>query len=147
MPNGPSNPKQTRQKPLPQCKAVLLCENVVEDEITGQFSLNKLIDVVRFSTFPGVSLPFALFLQLYDGIGRYQLAIELRDLADGTRVAVAMFSSLDFIERLANMDVVLPVDSLRLPRAGRYQFAVLLDGEELATQHLDAEFENGEETE
>lgn len=142
MPNSNS----IRHKPLPQCKAFLLCEGITEDEATGQLCLNKLIETLRFRSFPAEAVPFMVFVQLYDGIGRYQLAVELRDLSNNTSTAVTMPSSLDFPERLVKMDVILPIDSFRLPHAGRYEVAVLLDGEEAATQPIDAELGNGEET-
>jgi uncharacterized protein DUF6941 len=134
------------QKPLPQCKALLLCEAISEDATTGQLSLHKLIEIIQFRAFPAESPPLAIFVQLYDGIGRYQLAVEIRDLAENTSMSVAAFSSLEFPERLAKMDIVLPVEFLRLPRAGRYEFALLLDGEELATQSIDADLEDGGRT-
>lgn len=43
------------------------------------------------------------------------------------------------------MDVALPIDSLRLPDAGRYEVVLLLDGRELATQFFDAELDDGQE--
>src|SRR5487761_1493236 len=137
-----SNPSSTRHKPLPQCKAFLLCEGIAEDAVTGQLSLNKIIEILRFPAFPAQSVSFAVFVQLYDGIGPYQLAVDLRDLSESTSMAATLSSSLDFPERLVKMDIILPIDSLRLPHAGRYEFAVLLDGEELATQPIDAELEN-----
>jgi hypothetical protein len=141
------DPNNKRHKPLPQCKAFLLCEGITEDEVTGQLCLNKLIETLRFPFFAAKSLPLIVFVQLYDGIGRYQLAVELRDLSDNTSTAATMPSSLDFPQRLVKMDVILPIDSLRLPHPGRYEFGVLLDGEEVATQSIDAELQNAEETE
>lgn len=84
------------------------------------------------------------FLQLYDGIGRYELSMELRNLADDSGLAAGLFGNLDFPERLAKMEVGLPIDSMRLPIAGRYEIAILLDGRELATQFIDAEVANAE---
>ena len=147
MPDRTSNSKHDRAKPLPQCKALLLCEDVFEDELSGQYSLHKLIEALEFSAFPGDSAAFAIFLQLYDGIGTYELSVELHDLAENTKAAMAFIMSLDFTERLARMDVILPVDSLRLPRPGRYELVVSLDGVELASQILDAEVVNGEKEE
>lgn len=69
--------------------------------------------------------PLAAFLQLYDGIGRYELSIELRNLAEESSVAEKV-SHLDFPERPVKMDLVLPLDSMRLPRPGRYEIAILL---------------------
>lgn len=134
-------------KPLPQCKAFLICKKVGVDDATGEFSLSKLINTLRFPAFPAEAGPFAIFLQLYDGIGRYELSVELRDLADDISVARASFSSLDFPERLVKMELALPITSLRLPRPGRYEIAVLFDGREVATQFIDAEVSDGQETE
>ena len=136
----------TRQKPLPQCKAFLLCERVAQDDATGQLTLHKLIEVLQFPAFPADSIPFVVFVQLYDGIGRYQLAIEIRDLVGDTSIRVALLSNLEFPERLAKMDLVLPIEFVRLPREGRYEFAVVLDGEELASQPINAELSNGRES-
>jgi hypothetical protein len=142
MPEQPNN-KHGQAKPLPQCKAFLLCEEVYDDERSGRCSLLNLIEVMPISNFPGDSAAFMIFLQLYDGIGRYQLRIELHDVSDSMRVATALFT-LNFTERLAKMDIALPVDTLRLPRPGRYELMVMLDGRELATQVFEAEVENGE---
>lgn len=79
--------------------------------------------------------PLAAFLQLYDGIGRYELSIELRNLAEESSVAEKV-SHLDFPERPVKMDLVLPLDSMRLPRPGRYEIAILLDGIDAATQFI-----------
>lgn len=126
-------------KPLPHCRAILLCEDVGEDEATGAISLINLIEHFKTDTFPAQTRPFMLFLQLYDGIGRYGVCIEARALDDDTSVARATLSDVDFPERLAKIEMMVPVDSVLLPRPGRYELALLLDGQELAKQHFDAE--------
>jgi hypothetical protein len=65
-----ANSDTTRHKPLPQCKAFLLCDKVSQDETTAQLTLHKLIETLRFPIFPADSVPFVVFMQLYDGIGR-----------------------------------------------------------------------------
>jgi hypothetical protein len=67
--------------------------------------------------------PFILFLQLYDGIGRYHVSIELHDLVQD-RVASAGIHEVDFPERLDKMDMAIPIDYIDLPRAGRYEWGV-----------------------
>lgn len=59
-------------------------------------------------------------------------------------MAAEISSDLDFPERLVKMELVLPIDSMRLRRPGRYEIAILLDGGELATQFIDAEVGNGQ---
>jgi hypothetical protein len=146
MSDSPFDGKNAAPKPLPQCKAFLICEEAEIDDITGQFNLYNVVNWLSLPDFPGETPPLASYLQLYDGIGRYDLSIELRNLADDTSVTAENFSYLDFPERLAKMELVLPIDSVRLPRPGRYELAILFDGQELATQFIDAEVSNDSET-
>lgn len=132
-------------KPLPHCRAILLCDNVGEDPATGEISLHKLIDSFRVSAFPAASKPFWVFVQLYDGIGQYDVSMEANALDRDTSVAKAALPGLDFPERLAKIDMIIPVESVFLPRPGRYELIVLLDGQELCRQHFDAE--NDDDTE
>lgn len=83
-------------------------------------------------------------MQLYDGIGRYELSVELRSLADGDNVAAGSFGHLEFPERLVKMELAVPIECMRLPWPGRYEIAILFDGHELATQFIDIEAENDE---
>lgn len=146
MPDSPFDGNRATQKPLPHCKAFLICRKVGVDDATGEFSLSKIINTLEFPTFPAEAGPFAIFLQLYDGIGSYDLSVELRDLADDISVAVASLTKLDFPEQLVKMELALPITSLRLPHAGRYEIAVLFDGREVAPQFIDAEVPDGSET-
>lgn len=146
MPDSPIDGNRATQKPLPQCKAFLICKKVGVDDATGEFSLSKIINTLESPAFPAEAGPFAIFLQLYDGIGTYDLSVELRDLVDDISVAVASLTKLDFPEPLVKMELALPITSLRLPHPGPYEIAVLFDGREVATQFIDAEVSDGSET-
>ncbi|HEX7378496.1 MAG TPA: hypothetical protein VF278_15360 [Pirellulales bacterium] len=146
MPESPFDGQRPTSKPLPQCKAFLVCGEVEFDDIAGQINLYGIVSSLSFPEFPAAVPPLALFLQMYDGIGRYRLTAELRDLAGGVGVAAEAFTDVEFPERLVKMDLALPISSLRLPNLGRYEIAVLLDGRELATQFIDVEATNDDET-
>ncbi|HVA48775.1 MAG TPA: hypothetical protein VNH11_20585 [Pirellulales bacterium] len=59
-PRDPSN----AAKPLPHCKALLVCEKVTESQITGKITLHNLIERFGLRVFPGRSTRFATFLQV-----------------------------------------------------------------------------------
>jgi hypothetical protein len=65
----------------------VLCEQAIEDQVTGEFSLFHVKHTFRFARFPASTPPFAVFVQLYDGIGVCNLVIEVRDLAGNVTVA------------------------------------------------------------
>lgn len=132
-------------KPLPHCKALLLCEKVTESQITGKVTLHNLIEAFQSRIFPGRSTPFTIFLQVYDGIGRYVVSTEITDLADGSIVARTALRDLYFPDRLTRIQLVVPVESVRLPRSGRYEMVVFVEGQPLASQHFEAEVDNGGE--
>jgi hypothetical protein len=73
------------------------------------------------------------------------MTMEVNALDDDTSVAKATLADLDFPDRLARIDVVIPVDFIHLPRAGRYELVVSVDGQELARQYFDAELEHDAE--
>lgn len=130
-------------RPLPHCKALLLCEKVTESQLTGKVTLHNLIEEFSSRVFPGRSTPFAIFLQVYDGIGRYPLSVEINDLVDGSIIAESKLDELDFPDRLAKIQVMVPFEFLPLPRPGRYELVVFIGGEPLASQHFDAEIDDG----
>jgi hypothetical protein len=49
----------------------------------------------------------------------------LKSIGDGV---AEIFSHLEFPERLVKMELAVPIDCMRLPRAGRYEIAILFDG-------------------
>lgn len=96
MPDAPFDRSRAAHKPLPQCKAFLICDEFGFDEITGKFDLYGLVNSLEFPRFPAEAPPLVVYLQLYDGIGRYDLSMELRNLADGNSVAAGIFAHLEF---------------------------------------------------
>lgn len=131
------------RKPLPHCKSLLLCEKLTESQLTKKVILHNLIEMFSLLRFPGRSTPFTIFLQVYDGIGRYPLTVQVNDLADGSTIAEMALDDLVFPDRLARIQVTGPMDYVTLPRAGRYELVVFVDGRPLASQHFDAEVDDG----
>lgn len=130
-------------KPLPHCKALLLCEKVTESLITGKVTLHNLIERFEVAAFPARSTRFTIFLEVYDGIGRYEMEVEVNDLRDGSAVAAIELDDLDFPDRLTRIQVTAPVDFVPLQKPGRFELVVLVGGQPLASQYFAAEVDNG----
>jgi hypothetical protein len=77
-------------------------------------------------------------VQLTDGIGRYEITVEIRDTAEDDLIARARVAEADFPDRSAKGVLVIPVPPLPLPRAGMYDFIVLADGQEIDRQQFAA---------
>ncbi|HEV3341911.1 MAG TPA: hypothetical protein VG125_16205 [Pirellulales bacterium] len=129
-------------KPLPHCKALLLCEKVTESQLTDKITLHNLIETFNLRSFPGRSTPFTIFLQVYDGIGRYPITVEVNDLTGGLTIAEIDLDDFDFPERLVMIQMTAPIDSVPLPHPGRYELVIVLDGQPLARQYFVAEVDH-----
>lgn len=141
MSNEEPNNSAEVGKPLPHCRALLICEKVTESQLTEKITLHNLIEKFSLRSFPGRSTPFVIFIQLYDGIGRYKLTIEVHDLSDDSMVARTTYGNLEFPERLTRMVVTIPIDFVQLPRPGRYELVALANGQEIGRQYFDFEVE------
>lgn len=141
----PSAPKGT--KPLPKCKAILLCEKVIIDSLSGQVSIISQIERFFLQPMPmmapgqrpgqGVLVPgflipgFVVFLRLVDGIGRYDLVIEMHDLHTATVIGRGGGPGVEFGARLNSMCIGIPVPPTPTRHAGAYDIVVFANGEEL----------------
>src|SRR4051812_27049655 len=123
--------KQSSKKPLPKCKAFLLCERCIIEERTRCISLINLFDTFRLKTFPSRCPSFFAFVQLVDGIGRYQLEIEVHDLEDDSLIGRSEPIVAEFPVRPMRRSFSIPIRSLVLPREGRFDFILLGNGAEI----------------
>lgn len=97
----------TGKKPPPKCKAIVLCDQVILDALTQRYTLVGLFDECPSSAYPFQMGPFRLFLQVVDGIGRYNLTVELHDLRDATVLARLEDVPFEFPERTNYSTVML----------------------------------------
>ena len=133
-------------KPPPQCKAILLCDQVIVDSGTGKVTIVSIFEGIEMPQFPGQTPPFTAFLQLTDGIGRYQVTMEVHDLRQSQVLARADVVVLTFEKRDHKINLLIPVPPLPLNHVGRYDFVVLADSQEIDRQPFFAH-EEGEEYE
>lgn len=133
----PKSPKG--RKPLPRCKAILLCDQVIIDAITRKNSLIGIFETFFVPHFPGNSSTFTAFLQLVDGIGKYDLHIEIHDLQQNSVIARMGPFPIEFPERVNKAVFMFTILPFPLPHAGSYDFVVTADGEDIDRQKFDVQ--------
>jgi len=130
-----ASPK-TEPKPPPRCKAILLCERIIAEATTQKVSLIDVFLEVSLPSFPGHSIPMRVFLQLIDGIGRYELTLEIQDLAEQRTIARGAGPRIAFPDRVTPLQLSLPIPGLTLMHPGRYDVIVFADGQEIDRQQF-----------
>jgi hypothetical protein len=125
-------------KPLPGCKAILLCERTLTELGTGRISLIGLIGTLSMPAFPTRTKPMKLFLHLVDGIGDYDITVEVHDLAEDRVVLKTRVVRISFADRLMPRKLIFSVPGLPITHAGRYDVIVFGNGKEIDRQQIRA---------
>jgi hypothetical protein len=130
--------KSPGRMPLPRCKAILLCDQVIIDAATGKTTLVGIFDRFFAPKFPYAVGPFAAYLQLVSGIGRYEMTIEIHDMHDNAAIARLAPLSMQFLDRVHKATLIFKAAPLVLPHPGQYDFVVLAGGRQIDRQSFDA---------
>lgn len=125
------NDKTRRPKPPPRCKTILICERTIIEAGSGSVSLIAAFDRFELHQFPSHSRAFEIYLVLVDGIGRYDVVVEIYDLRDGTILGRLPPIKIEWPERLARMTVIIPIAPIPLDHAGEYDIVVFGNGQEI----------------
>ena len=144
-------PKKKRaQKPPPTCKALLLCDKTIIEAVTDKVSIIGVFDALRVPSVPGKTPPFTVFIQLTDGIGRYDVVIEIHDLAKDVVLGRGTGIGLNWPQKLLKLNVMIPCPPIPVARAGLYDLVVIANGEEIDRQKfavIDLSHGDGDEDE
>jgi hypothetical protein len=127
------------QKPPPRCKAILLCEQAIIEAGTGNVSVIGIFDRFVVPEIPGRTRAFTVYLHLTDGIGRYDVVVEVHDLQEDKVIGRADGIALRFPERLHRQNVIVLVPPLSIHHPGRYDVVVFVDGQEIDRQQFRAD--------
>jgi len=131
--------KRTKGRiPPPKCKAILLCDQTILEAGSGKISLIGIFANFNVQKFPAVVAPFRAYVQLVNGIGRYEVVVEIHDLQKDKVLARAQGIGIEFADRFTTVNIMMPVPPLPLAHAGKYDLVVLANGQEIDRQQFTA---------
>lgn len=126
-------------KPPPSCKAMIIAEKVIIEKDTEKVSIINIFNGFLLSEFPGKTGPAAAFVQMIDGIGRYDITVEVHDLKENKVIARAGGMNIAFPEtRLGTVNFMINIPPIPLQHPGAYDVVVLADGQEIERQKFHA---------
>ena len=132
-------PHAKEVKPPPGCKAILLYERTMIEAGTKKVSLLGLIRTLTIADFPGQSERMRIFLQLVEGIGEYDIRVEVHDLAEDRIIFRARAPRVSFPNRLDVRQLSFLIPALPLHHPGKYDVIVFGNGMEIDRQQFHAE--------
>lgn len=119
----------------PIVKSFIIADAVLQDRLTGKWSIIGIFDRVMAPTFPVVHPTVALYLRLADAQGKYRIKVEFRDDAD-RRVGLFEGIELDVKDAAQGVEVGLPTHMLPLEKPGKYQFQLYINDEFASSAEL-----------
>ena len=129
-----SKPKEDR--PPPKCKAILLCQQITVDAGTARASVLDILQSLDFATLPGQTKPMELYLQLVDGMGRYDITVEIHDLAEERTIGRGKGLNIFMPDPLRTLQLAIPIPSLPITHAGYYDVIVFANRQEIDRQQF-----------
>lgn len=127
---------------IPSCKAFLLCDQTLVESGSGRTSLIGLMNHISIEEFPSEMPRCQAFLQLTDGLGAYNVVVEVHYLNDDEIVYRSEPVQIEINNRLALISYIVPNLQFEIPAEGRYDIIVLINDQELERQTLDVRKSN-----
>ena len=119
--------ERTQEKPRPDAKAILLCDQTITDVNIGKPSLIGIFDNIDTSQFP-CAVSISIFLKMTDAQGEYTFRFELIRNNDGQAIAGGQLPGPVVVgDRLAEFNLVWDM-YVQFTEPGRYEFQIYEDG-------------------
>jgi hypothetical protein len=119
----------TTQRPHPEVLALLVCDQIITDRITGKQSLIGMFSVIHALKFPVTHPQLAVFASLTGGHGEVTLSIRVVDSNESRRPLVEGNGKVRFASPLAVANLALQFHGLTFAEPGEYRVQMLCDGE------------------
>ena len=123
--------RRKAEKPPPSCKAIILAEKVIVERGTGIISIIGMIGGFWIQSFPGNTREMFAFLELIEGLGRYEIEVEIHDLQESTVIARVSNMNVDFPEKLHTSNLIIQIPALTIQHQGIYDVVVFANGQEI----------------
>ncbi len=113
----------------PSVDSLLICQNILRNEELGLCTLVNVYNVVVGRSFPLTLDGLHLYLLLMDGEGSFDLCIDLIDAASEHALTSFPLETQVLVDRLLPHEVMLCIDRILIPAAGRYLFRLRQQGQ------------------
>ena len=117
-------------RPVPDVLAMLVCDQIITDRMTGKQSLIGMFSKVHAASFPATHPQLCVFVALTDGHGLTELAIRIVDSNEARPSIVEGKGTVEFKSPRAIANLALQFHGLTFPAAGEYRVQ-LWSGSEL----------------
>lgn len=123
-------------RPNPDVLALLVCDQIITDRITGKQSLIGMFSNVHARGYPATHPQLCVFVALTDGHGDTDLVIRIVDSNDSRPPIVEGKGKVAFKDPRAIANLALQFHGLTFPQPGEYRVQLYAGGELLREARL-----------
>lgn len=107
--------------PIPSVVAMLVCDQIINEEGTNKKSLIGVFERVNAPSYPFVVPRLAIYVKLVDAVGHYDFKLRLVHLKDESLIAdIGIGAEIGDVSQHA--ELALNMGNLPIPAPGKYEF-------------------------
>lgn len=125
------------EKPAPDVIALLVCDQIITDRLTGKQSLIGMFSKIHARGFPAAHPQLCVFVALTEGYGETEFVIRVADADDARPPIVEGRGKVRFQSPRAIANLALQFHGLTFPKPGAYRIQILSEGELLREARLE----------
>jgi len=121
------NNPQISGLPLPDCKAILICDHIIQEGKSNKFSLIGIFENVQAPFAPTPTEPLihpqmAIYAKVTGAEGKYTWRFELVKLSTDTVIGEGMVGEIQHADRLATHEMSLTLRLIPFSELGKYEY-------------------------
>ena len=118
------------EAPIPSVVAMLLCDQIINEQVTNKKSLIGVFDNFNSLTFPVILPRLAVYVKMADAVGDYTFKLRMVKLKDESLIAEIGFQARITGAAVGQYsELALNMGNVPLPEPGKYEFQ-LYSGED-----------------
>ena len=120
----------------PVVKSFLIADAVIQDRLTGKWSVIGVFDRILSAAFPVLHPSVSFYVKMGDLQGRYRIKVEFRDATDN-RIGLIEGPPIDVKDSAQSFELGIGLANVKLDRPGKYQFQMYVNDDFVASAPLD----------
>ncbi len=123
-------------KPAPDVLALIVCDQIITDRMTGKQSLIGMFSKIHARAFPASHPQLCVFVALTEGYDETEFEIRIVDINDARPPIVAGRGKVKFKDPRSIANLALQFHGLTFPEPGPYRVQIISNGELLREARL-----------
>ena len=120
----------------PVVKSFLIADVVIQDRMTGKWSIIGVFDRILSHAFPVIHPQVAFYVKMGDLQGRYRIKVDFRDATD-KQMGLIEGPPIEVKDVAQSFELGIGLANVKLDRPGKYQFQLFVNDEFVASAPLD----------